>query len=631
MCGIAGYCQRDDKRSMSELKNMTEALRRRGPDDSGHFSDKSVGLGMRRLSIIDLEHGQQPVWSYSERYIAVFNGEIYNYKSLRQELIETGFSFRSKGDAEVVVNLYEHQGLQALNRLRGMFAVAIWDTQDKELILVRDQLGIKPLYYNLNKNSLLFGSEIKALLKVMPERLDVDAQAIDALFAYTYIPAPLSIWKDIRKLRPGYFLRWRDGKAEEHRYWDLMDALKGEEPSIEDLGNNIDDTISAHLVSDVEVGAFLSGGLDSSTVVSRMQRQVKIPIQALSVKFENKGHLFDETRYAEELSSICGFNLDVHTVASSDYSCIMEAIQAIDEPFGDDSIVPNMAISELAAKKLKVVLSGAGGDEVFGGYNRYQGVALHSIMAKLPYVLRKFVLGPLLNLSGRLVGSGSRQGDLIQRFASDLHSSPDDAYMGYITSASPGLRRKLLDTKILEKVDMDFTFSLIREHQLRASSLSPVKRAMYVDFNTYLPEDVLALSDRIGMWHSLEIRTPLADRNLAEVAFRLPACELATSRSKKVALRKAVKSWLPKSILSHPKQGFEGPTASWLRDEGAETFRQACKADIESGNGLINHPAFEELLQEHVSGKADHAKRLFTALTVMYWKSLYLSRVGGIA
>ncbi|MBI47353.1 MAG: asparagine synthase (glutamine-hydrolyzing) [Marinobacter sp.] len=630
MCGIAGFCQNNGELSDVDLNKMTDTLRRRGPDDSGSFVNTSVGLGMRRLSIIDIEHGQQPVYSQSGRFVLVFNGEIYNYKALRDELTERGYNFQSQGDAEVIVNLFEHEGLEALNRLRGMFAIAIWDKNNDELFLIRDQLGIKPIFYSLDNESLIFGSEIKALLEVLPEKLDINGQALDALFAYTYIPAPLTIWKDIHKLKPGHYLKWHKGKVEEHKYWDLLYSLDGPTPSISDLQDNIDDTVQAHLTSDVEVGAFLSGGIDSSSIVVRMQHQLSLPIQALSVKFKSKSHLFDETTYAQELQKLHGFDLHVHSLDPTEYSSTQEAILAFDEPFSDDSIVPSMAISELASKRLKVVMSGAGGDEIFGGYNRYQGVALHEIITKLPRFIRKFILSPVIKFAGKIIGYGSRRGDLLRRFAEGLPASTDDAYMGYITASSPLIRRELLATCVLKQVDMERTRELVREHQTRGARLDPVKRAMYVDFNTYLPEDVLALSDRIGMWHSLEIRTPLADRLLAELAFRLPAKDLVSSRNKKIAFRLAVSSWLPESFLSHPKQGFEGPTASWLRGPGERHIREAMEKDTANAQSLVNHSALERFLQEHIEGKADHAKRLFTAFTVMKWTSIYSHRIGKI-
>ncbi|MCU0972801.1 MAG: asparagine synthase (glutamine-hydrolyzing) [Burkholderiales bacterium] len=609
---------------------MTQTLVRRGPDDAGYFHEPHIGLGMRRLSIIDLSGGRQPVFSNSGRFVAVFNGEIYNYRELQQELRGRGFSFRSNGDGEVLVNLYEAFGLEALNRLRGMFAVAIWDTLTRELLLVRDQLGIKPLFFSVNGDALLFGSEIKSILGALPGRRLVDAQALDALLAYTYIPAPLTIWKEIRKLRPGHFLKWREGRVSEHRYWDLLDADAIPAPSAEELRAAIDDSVRAHLVSDVEVGAFLSGGLDSSTIVARMQGQMESKIRAFSVRFATESHLFDETGYARELRDVYGFDLAVENLPSSDYESITDAIRAFDEPFADDSLMPSNAISAMAAKQLKVVLSGAGGDEVFGGYNRYQGVVLHERLAALPLWLRSGMMTPVLGACSTLLGVGARRGDLVRRFARDLHRTADDAYLAYITAAPEEVRGQMLDAEVRAAVDPAATAALIGEHQARSARLDPLKRAMYVDVNTYLPEDVLALADRIGMWHSLEIRTPFADRVLAEFAFRLPSDRLVNPRGKKIALREAVRGWLPHSILSHPKQGFEGPTASWLRGAGAESTRAAFLHHRDSKAPLINSEFLISLLARHVAGKADYAKRLFSALAVVEWGVLNEERIAGV-
>lgn len=614
----------------SDLRRMTDTLVRRGPDDAGYHDDAQVGLGMRRLSIIDLEGGQQPIRSHCGRYIAVFNGEVYNYRELRQELLGKGIPFRSHGDGEVLVNLYAEQGIAAFNRLRGMFGVAIWDAEQRELMLVRDQLGIKPLFYAAQGETLLFGSEMKSLLAAMPDRLTVDVQALDAVLAYTYIPAPLTIWKGIRKLRPGHYLRWRAGRWAEQRYWDLLDAAGSPPPTVEEFQAALDDTIRAHLVSDVEVGAFLSGGLDSSTIVARMQRCMGSKISAFSVRFDTRSHLFDETGYARQLQEVYGFDLRVEDLPSSGYASITDAMRAFDEPFADDSLMPSDAISALAARHLKVVLSGAGGDEFFGGYNRYQGVVLHQRLATLPLWLRSGLLSPGFAMLSMILGAGSRRGDLVRRFARDLHRTADEAYLGYITATPPEVRAGLLSPEVAAAVNPEATRALIGSHQSRAAALDPLKRAMYVDVNTYLSEDVLALSDRVGMWHSLEIRTPLADRVLAEFAFRLPPEELVTPRHKKVGLRRAVAEWLPPEILSHPKQGFEGPTASWLRGAGAGRARRVFTTHASSPAPLLRNAPLEALLAEHEAGKADHAKRLFTALTVTEWARLNSNRIGGV-
>jgi asparagine synthase (glutamine-hydrolysing) len=608
---------------------MTSTLVRRGPDDAGFFIDRHVGLGMRRLSIIDVTGGQQPVQSNSGRYVAVFNGEIYNYRELREELIGRGFSFKSHGDGEVLVNMYEAFGMGSFNKLRGMFGLAIWDTHEQELLLVRDQLGIKPLFYSVQGDTLLFGSEIKSILAAMPDTQAVDAQAVDALLAYTYIPAPLTIWKAIKKLRPGHWLKWRDGRVSQSRYWDLLDTPAGPEPSAEELRAALDESVRAHLVSDVEVGAFLSGGLDSSTIVARMQQHTASKIRALSVRFATESHLFDETGFARQLRDACGFSLTVENLSASHYDAITDAIRAFDEPFADDSLMPTNAISAMAAAQLRVVLSGAGGDELFGGYNRYQGIVLHEKLASLPRSLRSGVMAPALSALARLFGAGSRKGDLVRRFATDIHRTTDEAYRAYITATPERVRQELLGTSLSGRVDHAQTDALITDHQTRAASLHPLKRAMYVDVCTYLPEDVLALSDRIGMWHSLEIRTPLADRVLAEVAFRFPPDRLVGARQKKVALREAVRDWLPRDILTHPKQGFEGPTASWFRADGATIMQGKLEQHRDAITPFLNTERVQSLLAEHRAGRADHAKTLFSALALIEWIDLYGNRIGG--
>jgi asparagine synthase (glutamine-hydrolysing) len=569
--------------------------------------------------------------SSSGRYIAVFNGEIYNYRELQAQLKQQGVAFKSNGDGEVMLNLYERDGLAAFNRLRGMFAAAIWDCREHELLLVRDQLGIKPLFYCDTAGTLLFGSEMKSILQARAGGLVVDAQALDALLAYTYIPAPLTVWKDIRKLEAGHVLKWRQGRWSVHRYWDLLNAPKTPPLGVNELREALDDSVRAHLVSDVEVGAFLSGGLDSSTIVARMQSNMSSRIRAFSVRFDTRSHLFDETVYAAELRDQCGFNLEIESLPATGYGALTDAMRAFDEPFADDSLMPNHAICAMAARDLKVVLSGAGGDEFFGGYNRYQGVIAHELLADWPRWIKSAVVGPMLGLASSILGPGSRRGDLAARFAADLNCSAEDAYLSYVTAAPPDIRKQLLGQQVSRAAEPGISRALIGDHLKRAAGLAPLQQAMYADACSYLPEDILALSDRIGMWHSLEIRTPLADRVLAETVARLAGDQLVTLRQKKVALRQAVAPWLPSSILSHPKQGFEGPTASWLRGEGATVVRDALREHQESGLNLIQADAVEVLLRQHVASRADHAKRIFSVLAVMVWAGLNRDRISGVA
>jgi len=610
---------------------MTEALVRRGPDDEGIHWENEVGLGMRRLSIIDVHGSKQPLRSESRRFTAVFNGEIYNFRELRAELQTAGFQFRTQGDGEVIVNLYEHVGAAAFARLRGMFAVAIWDHERHELVLARDPLGIKPLFYSDQGQALVFGSEIKSLLPALPKSLDIDAGALDAYLAYTYIPAPLTVWKCVRKLPPGHFLTWSHGRMDIKRYWDLLDAAGQPAPTSDELQAALDESIAAHLVSDVEVGAFLSGGLDSSTIVSRMQANGNDRTRAFSVRFDEKSHLFDETGYARELSERYGFNLHTETLPVSGYDTVTDAIRAFDEPFADDSMMPSNAICELASKHLKVVLAGAGGDEIFGGYNRYSGVMLHGRLTRLPGMVVNGLFRPAFRFASLLAGRSTRRGDLLERFSRGLSLDQDAAYRDYITSMAPEARKELFAPDLHGLLEQEQTIALIGNHQERGSELSPLKRAMYVDLNTYLPEDVLALSDRIGMWHSLEIRTPLADKVLAEFAFGIPTHQLISMSEQKIALRNAVRDWLPPGILKHRKQGFEGPTAAWLRRDGAAHVRRSLANNGKLGLELIRPAVLDRLLQSHVSGKADRAKSIFACLALLEWASINHGRIRGVA
>lgn len=633
MCGIAGFAQQQSINDKAVLERMVSALHHRGPDDSGFYCDAKIGLGMRRLSIIDVEGGHQPVFSHSRRFIAVFNGEIYNYKSLRDKLLSFGFEFQSNGDAEVIVNLYEKYGSEAFSKLRGMFAVAIWDTRDEVLVLARDPLGIKPLFYSGAGEVLLFGSEIKSILEALPEKLNVDAQALDALLAYTYIPAPFTIWKDIKKLPPAHILISDKNGVETISYWDLIDSPEKPSMTGEELREELDDSVRQHLVSDVEVGAFLSGGVDSSVVVARMQEYMDKPALAFSVRFDNSGHLFDETSFSEELREKYQFDLTVGSLSATEYERIDDAVRAFDEPFADDSIMPSDAISEMAAKKLKVILSGVGGDEFFGGYNRYQGIALQAMVDKVPQPLRRFVMAPILKSVASLVGPGTRRGDLITRFASNLFKSVDEAYLNYVTAASPSIRTRLLKPAVSQLINVEVTRNLIERHLARGKGLPPVKRAMYADVNTYLPDDVLALADRIGMRHGLEIRTPLADKELAEAAFRLKPKELVTARRKKIAFGEAVRKWLPDRIIDHKKQGFEAPTSLWLRGEEGHSMlvEETRDKNNKAFSQLIDRDAVVELIEKHRNGEGDYAKQLFTILMVSRWADIYDTRIGGVA
>lgn len=619
MCGICGIVT-PGRISPDRLSRMNATLWRRGPDDSGEFIDRDVGLAMRRLSIIDIEGSPQPISSSDGRYIGVYNGEIYNFRELRKELESAGHRFRTAGDGEVVLNAFAEYGLRGLAKLRGMFGVAIWDRRDRRLWLARDQLGIKPLFFAHRAQSLVFGSEIKALLAHGEIDVGIDPAAVDAFFAYTYIPAPLTIYKGIRKLEPGTCLEWHEGRVRSHRYWDLREEANLTGEGRPDFRQCVEESVRAHLVSDVPVGAFLSGGVDSSAIVSRVPPKMLPEFRAYTVKFEQtRSHLFDETPYAEDLRERYGFDLAIRKVAMHFEQSLDEGLQAFDEPFADDSIIPSFEISRVASETLKVCLSGAGGDELFGGYNRYQGLALQSSLDRWSPGPVQPALAATFGALASVLGRQTRRGDLVARFSREMGKPLEQAYLSYVTSLTRDERRALLAPHIVAEASQPETEDLILRHFADSPWGDPVHSAMYADTQTYLPEDVLALGDRLGMWHSLEIRTPFADKDLAVAAFSVPRPEHVTGRRKKIALKSAVSEWLPSSITSHPKQGFESPTAAWLKGAGSTRFERNVLGTVEVWGETLSPAKVEDLWNEHRTGQRDRAKSLFAILVLARW------------
>lgn len=623
MCGICGIVEFENAASRERLVAMNDTLVRRGPDDSGYHVDGPVGLAMRRLSIIDVQGSQQPLHSDCGRYVGVFNGEIYNFRQLREDLKRRGRTFNTSGDGEVVLNMFAETGIRAFSSLRGMFGVAIWDKVDRRLILARDPLGIKPIYYSIGSERLVFGSEIKAILESGMDSLALDHQALDAYLTYGYIPAPLSIYSGVRKLEPGSVLEWRNGSTSSSRYWKLADHVGEDLVDVPKVQEELTESVVAHMVSDVPVGAFLSGGIDSSLIVSRMQSASTTPVPTYTVRFDARGsHLFDETPYAVDLRDVYGFELNIHDVSIDFDSSLTSGLEAFDEPFADDSLIPSFEVFRLASQALKVCVSGAGGDEGFGGYNRYQGLSLHtSIQRSLPRFSHR-PLSRLLNALARVPGYDTRTGDLLLRFSSQMSHRPLDAYLQYVSSAPWQVRAQLFQPAAMSKLDDSVTRDLLSRHLPDAPDDDPVSIAMYLDTMTYLPEDILALADRLGMWHSMEIRVPLADKDVMALAFSCRRTRHVTATAKKKLLKRAVTPWLPRSIRHHPKQGFESPMAYWLRGEVGNRFREELRNAPPVWNDLIRTSVVNALLDEHQSGKADRAKILYALFVLLKWLTL---------
>jgi asparagine synthase (glutamine-hydrolysing) len=603
---------------------MNQTLLRRGPDDGGFYRTEGAGLAMRRLSIIDLGGGHQPIHNEDQSIWVVFNGEIYNYKELRAHLLERGHHLRTNSDTEVIVHLYEEYGDEAVHHLRGMFAFALWDESRKRGLMVRDRLGIKPLFYAEVEGGLVFGSEIKAVMASGVIGKDIDLQALDAYFTYTYIPAPLTIYRDVRKLEPGCMLVFEEGNVQQRRYWDLdmasVDVDTDEATWTDRFEAAIDDAVSSHLVSDVPVGAFLSGGVDSSLVVAMMSAHLVDPVETFTLGFEGaKKALIDERPLAAQVASRYHCKYHDYAVLPDFRDIVGEIVDAFDEPFADDSVIPSYYISQFTRQSVKVALSGLGGDEVFAGYQRYAGVLMAQRYRQLvPGPFHRGIVNPLV----RLLPEPRHGGDHIdhaKRFAADVLRSPAERYLGFVSTLPVGEREELFAPDLASRIDFAATGRIMTQPYNDCGAPDDVTRALYTDIKTYLPEDILALSDRLSMWHSLEVRVPLVDHRLVELSAKLPISFKLNARSKKVLLKKIARWRLPSEVLDHRKQGFESPMAAWLRSDLAGFAREKLSENALAKSGIFNVRYVSRKLDEHMSGRRKNNKLLFSLIMFQEW------------
>jgi asparagine synthase (glutamine-hydrolysing) len=624
MCGICGFFGAGTGISGAELDRMNETLRRRGPDEGGALFQPGVGLAMRRLSIIDLAGGRQPIYNEDRTVAVVFNGEIYNYRELRAGLVERGHRFETHSDTEVLVHLYEEHGDALVEHLRGMFAFALWDFPRRRGLVARDRLGIKPLFYARVGDGLVFGSEIKALLASNRIGRDLDYQALDAFLTYTYIPAPLSIYRSIRKLEPGHLMVWEEGKVADRQYWDLdmsrVERGLGDQEWAARFEHAIGDAVRSHMVSDVPVGAFLSGGIDSSLVVAMMSPHTPDPVQTFTMGFGgSRNPLLDERPLAKLVAGRYG--CDFHEfVAEPDFRHIAgEIAQAFDEPFADDSVIPSYYVSQFTRAGVKVAMSGLGGDELFAGYQRYAGVLLGGYYARLmPRPLHRGLILPLARRLPEPRHGGDRI-DHLKRFAEGAVLSPAERYRDFVSTLPAGERRSLYSDATAKQIDFGATGRLITDPFQNCGGPDDVARALYTDIKTYLPEDILALSDRLSMWHSLEVRVPLVDHELVELSARLPTAYKIDLYRKKILLRDIAHRHLPGAVIDHRKQGFEAPMAAWLRTDLADYARDVLGPSRLGATGLFDSGYVSARLDEHLAGRRKNNKLLFSLMMLSEW------------
>jgi asparagine synthase (glutamine-hydrolysing) len=608
MCGICGIASRTGSPDPDRLDAMSASLAHRGPDSGGVHLDGPVALAARRLSIIDLAGGDQPIGNEDGSCVVVQNGEIYNYPELRLELERDGHTFRTNCDTEVHLHLYERHGPEYARHLRGMFAVALWDARRRRLVLARDRYGIKPLYYRDADGALEFASELRAL-----PRGEVDLDALDAFLAFNSIPAPYSIFRDTRKLPAGHVLVWEEkGGVTVERYARPgplpVDELRGDDEAelVEELRARLRDSVRAHLLADVPVGVLLSGGVDSAVLAALAAQETPDAVHTFTIGFEERS--FDERADARLVAERYGTNHHELLVHPDPLVLVPALADVFDEPFADSSALPTYLVSELAAEHVKVALSGEGGDELFGGYYTYAADLLADRVAPLARLVR-----PLVE---RLPSSSAKASFdyKAKRFVRAAHLPPLERHHGWKEIFSPDARAELTGRHgAFDPVDV------LRTRYAETGGADLLARLQDVDFGVYLVDDLLVKTDRASMAHSLEARVPFLDPVVTNFAFGLPAKHKVRGLSKKILLRKAAEPLLPREVVHGRKRGFSIPAAAWLRGELEPFARATLSPDTLRSQGFFRPAPVTRLLDEHVAGAEDWSRQLWGLLTFTLW------------
>lgn len=618
MCGIAGIydptgARADERRPI--LERMTRTLVHRGPDDEGYFLDEHVALGYRRLSIIDLETGHQPIHNEDGSVWVVFNGEIYNYNALRLILEAKGHAFTTRTDTETIVHAYEQWGPACVERFRGMFAFALWDRRCRRLLLARDRLGKKPLYYARVAEALIFGSEIKALLAFPNVDRTLDLEALSDYLSLQYVPRQKTIFANVRKLLPGhYLLADRHGVAE-HRYWDVhfAPAMSSDGSVVERLAALLQESVEIRLGSDVPLGAFLSGGVDSSTVVGFMARALDTPFLTASIGFPDDA--FDELPYARRAALHFGTDHRERLVTPDAVEIIKTLTWHYDEPFGDASAIPTYYLSQLAAARIRVALSGDGGDESFAGYRRYYFDGReNAVRALVPARLRRVLFGSI----GALYPKGDYLPQVFRgkAFLSNVARTPWEAYLHSVSGIAEADKARLLSGDVQRALAGYRTAHLFEDLYRAADGPDPLSRVQYIDFKTYLPDDILTKVDRASMANSLEVRCPLLDHCLVEYVAALPSRLKLDGTRSKLILKEAVRGLVPAEILNRKKMGFAMPVETWL---GAELRPLVHEYVLTARLDLFNPATVQTFWQQHRAGLRNRTSELWSLLAFSLW------------
>ena len=624
MCGIAGKLYRDPARHVEPdvLEAMCQTLVHRGPDDMGVYLDGPVGLAMRRLSVIDVDAGRQPIHNEDRTVWTVYNGEIYNFAELRQELEARGHRFSTRTDTEVIVHLYEERGLDFVQALNGMFAIALWDTARRRLVLARDRLGIKPLYVAALPDRLLFGSEIKALL-ADGMHTTVDLDALSLYLSLMYIPAPHTIYREIRKLEAGHLLVWQNGQLTDHRYWNLAEASnrpgpRDPEAAAEALLPLLTDAVRRQLVADVPLGAFLSGGLDSSTVVALARRVHSGAIKTFSIGFDDPS--YDERADARLIAERFETEHTELTVTPDAAGLVPRLVEHFDEPFADASAIPTYYLSQLTRRHVTVAVGGDGGDEVFAGYVTYRADKLARWYARLPRPVAERLIPALVR---RLpVSEGKVSFDFkARRFVASALLDADRRHYAWKAFTDESMKRALFSDDVVRRLDGSLdAFGVFRSRYDEVPDADALNRALYVDTAVYLPDDILVKVDRMSMAHSLEVRVPLLDHRVVEFAFGLPGTLKMPGLALKSLLKRTMRGILPPATASKRKAGFNVPMAAWLKRDLRPLVDQYLSPHRVKGQGFFRPETVTGLVADHLAGRADYSRNIWALLIFAVWQ-----------
>jgi asparagine synthase (glutamine-hydrolysing) len=627
MCGICGKFIYDREGVVPEalVKGMADTIAHRGPDDEGFYISGQIGLGFRRLSIIDLSGGHQPISNEDGTIWIVFNGEIYNYRELRHDLIAKGHVFKTKSDTEVIIHLYEEYGTECVQKLRGMFGLALWDCVKKALFLARDRVGIKPLYYFQGKSFLVFGSEIKAILADPSIPREVEPQIIDRFLTYHYLPGRETPLRNLFKLEPGHILLAQNGKCEVRRYWDLDFSTQRSQQLSRDIEGDLlallDETVQLHMISDVPVGFLLSGGVDSTAMLSFAAPKADKPISTFTIGFS--AGVVDERPYARLAAERYGAKYYEMSISPSDFATVLPRYVAhMEEPVCQPPAIALYYVSRLASEHVKVLISGEGGDEAFAGYENYRNIFWFERLRAGLGPLQKPV-GASMRSLGQMLNSR-----VLKKYGARMRVPFEDYYLSRTSSPYESFARERLNLysdSMAQQVELDRSISVTRQYLLHAREYSLLNKMLYVDTNTWLPDELLLKADKMTMANSVELRVPLLDHKVLEFAAGLPRNQKVRGWTMKYLLKKALRGRVPDAILNRRKAGFPVPYDMWLRDSLRKWVDEILLDDRTARRGYFKKGAAEELIKLNQNG-SDHSKELFSLVVLELWHRTFVDR-----